>query len=222
MEKIKEMGIDEQTLIFITSDNGGLNNYSVKGLRGKKSNLWEGGHRVPGIFRWPGKIKGGTTCDVPISGVDFLPTICKFTDSEIPKDRKIDGTSLAELLTGKTETLTRETPLYWFFYRLNPALAIREGKWSLIADTNDSERPKTHGLIEEDLPFIKNSKPTRFYLYNLETDLAQKTDVSQKYPEVMERLKAKAIKLHAEVVEEGPVWKIPAGRKSKARIWNSY
>ena len=222
LDRIKELGIDENTLIFITSDNGGLNVFSNQGLRGKKSNLWEGGHRVPGIFRWPGKIKAGTECHVPVSGVDLLPTICELTGSAVPTDRKIDGTSLAALLTGKSETLERETPLYWFFYRLNPALALREGKWGLIADTNDADRPKTHGLIAEDIPFIKSSRPEKFLLFNLETELLQRTDVSKENPEVFERLKAAAVKLHSEVVAEGPSWEISGGKAGKSRVWDSY
>ncbi len=223
LDHIKKLRIDEQTLVFITSDNGGLNRFSNQGLRGKKSNLWEGGHRVPGIFRWPGKIQPNNQCTVPVSGVDLLPTICEITGANVPADRKIDGTSLAGLLTGKTSTLERTTPLYWFFYRLNPALALRDGKWVLIADTNDSTRPKTHGLIAADMPFIKSSRPEKFMLFNLDSELAQLTDVSADNPQVLERLKSAALKMHAEVIAEGPVWEIPdTGRKPKARIWDSY
>ncbi len=222
LDRIKELGIDKKTFVFITSDNGGLNGYSNQGLRGKKSNVWEGGHRVPGIFRWPGKIPAGTESAVPVSATDLLPTICEFTDTKAPADRKIDGVSLAKLLSGEATTLNRKEPLYWFFYRLNPALALREGKWSLIADTNDAQRPKTHGLIEADMPFIKNSRPEKFLLFDLESDLAQKKDVSAQHPEVLERLKKEAIRIHSEVMAEGPDWKIPGGNSKSARVWDSY
>ena len=223
LEHIQKRGQTDHTLIFITSDNGGINNHSVQGLRGRKSNLWEGGHRVPGIFRWPGKVAAGTTCDVPISGVDLLPTVCEITNTPLPTGRKIDGTSLAGLLTGKSGILDRKTPLYWFFYRLNPALALRDGKWVLLAETNDAQRPKTHSLIAADIPFIKKSKPAKFMLYNLESELNQRTEVSQQHPEVLDRLKKSLEKLHADVVAEGPAWKIPSSdRPSKPKIWNSY
>ena len=176
-------------MVFITSDNGGVNGFSNQGLRGKKSHLWEGGHRVPGIFRWPGKIEAGTECKVPVCGVDLLPTICEFTGGKVPTDRKLDGTSLASLLTGKSETLKRETPLYWFFYRLNPSLALRDGRWGLIADTSDAQRPKTHSLIREDMAFIKTSRPEKFLLFDLAAELPQQKDLSNEYPEVFERLK---------------------------------
>ncbi len=223
LDHIEKVDLDEETLVLLTSDNGGLNRFSTQGLRGRKSHLWEGGHRVPGIFRWSGTIKAGTECSIPISGVDLLPTICELTDAELPNDRVIDGTSLAGILTGKTDTLVRQTPLYWFFYRLNPALALREGRWALIAETNDAKRPKTHALIAEDMPFIKASRPERFLLFDLESDLSQGTDVSQDHPEVLKRLRAKALQLHAEVISEGPVWELPKSRqKRRRRIWDSY
>lgn len=222
LDKIKQLGIDDDTFVFITSDNGGLNNYSNQGLRGKKSNLWEGGHRVPGIFRWPGKIPAGSECHVPVSGVDLLPTICDFTGTELPAGQKLDGTSITSLLTGRSTEFKRSVPLYWFFYRLNPSIAIRQGRWSLIADTNDAKRPKTHGLIQADMPFIESSRPEKFMLFDLSIDLAQQNDVSKQYPEVFDQLKKTAIQLHSNVMDEGPAWEIPDGKSGKAKIWDSY
>jgi len=222
MAHLKKLGVDDDTLVMITSDNGGLADFSNKGLRGKKSNLWEGGHRVPGIFRWPGTIPAGTESAVPISGVDVLPTVCAFTGAGLPTDRKLDGTSLAELLTGKRKTLERSVPLYWFFYRLNPALAIRHGRWSLVADTNDAQRPKTHGLVAADMPFIKASKPVKFMLYDLDAELTQRTDVAAHNPEVLAELKKMMTRMHADVLSESPVWEIPAGGKRNAKVWDSY
>ena len=223
MDHLKKIGVDDNTLVMITSDNGGLADFSNKGLRGKKSNVWEGGHRVPGIFRWPGKIAAGSESNIPVCGVDFMPTVCAITGSELPKNRKIDGVDISGILLGKSKTVSRKKPLYWFFYRLNPALAIRDGKWALIADTNDAQRPKTHGLAAADMPFIKNSKPEKFMLYNLEAELNQRKDLSQQYPEVLDRLKKMMIEMHKDVLSESPVWEIPAGsKKGKAKIWDSY
>lgn len=223
LEHLKKIGVEENTFIMLTSDNGGLADFSNKGLRGKKSNVWEGGHRVPGIFKWPGKIASGSKSNVPICGVDFLPTVCALTGTDLPEGRTIDGANITDLLLGESKTISRKNPLYWFFYRLNPALAIRDGHWSLIADTNDSQRPKTHGLSAEDMPFIKNSKPEKFMLYNLKSDLKQQIDVSQQYPEVLDRLKKMMIKMHKDVLSESPVWQVPEGaKKGKGKIWDSY
>ncbi|MEO0413343.1 MAG: sulfatase [Verrucomicrobiota bacterium] len=222
LDKLKALEIDDDTLVFITSDNGGVHRFSNGNLRGSKSNVWEGGHRVPGIFRWPGKIAAGTTNATPISGVDFLPTICELASAESPAGTELDGVSLAGLLTGKTEMLERPKPLYWFFYRLNPSLALRDGKWSLIADTNDSQRPKSHGLTAEDMPFIKSSRPEKFLLFDLSQDIQQRNDVSADHPEVFERLKAKTLELHIDVVTEGPVWEVDTYKGGKAKVWDSY
>ncbi|MEX0324218.1 MAG: sulfatase [Puniceicoccaceae bacterium] len=223
LDYLKEKGIEKDTLVMISSDNGGLGDYSNQGLRGKKSHLWEGGHRVAGIFRWPGTIPAGTESDVTICGIDMLPTICEFTGMKVPDDRKIDGTSIASLLTGDSDSIDRQTPLYWFFYRVNPALALREGKWVLIADTNDARREKTHPLINEDIPFIKASKPVKFMLYDLESELTQRTDVSSQHPETFDRLKKMMIRMHADVISESPAWTVPdTGKENPTKIWDSY
>ena len=223
LDYLDRIGVADNTFILLTSDNGGLNDHSTIGLRGKKSHVWEGGHRVPGIFRWPGRIPAGTTSAEPVSGVDFLPTVCEITGTQPPADRKIDGTSIAGLLQGKATELERETPLYWFFYRMNPALALREGRWVLIAETNDAQREKTHPLAAVDMPFIKSSEPQNFMLYDLQSDLPQQTDVADQHPEVLERLSKILNRMHSDVLAESPWWNIPDDESNaKPKIWDSY
>ncbi|MGI9470053.1 MAG: sulfatase, partial [Rubripirellula sp.] len=221
LAKVDQMGISQDTVIFFTSDNGPLNAFSSVGLRGKKSNVWEGGHRVPGIFRWPGKIEAGSECAAPVCGVDYLPTVCEIAGIETPQDRELDGVSLLPLLKGDADELKREKPLYWFFYRLNPSLAIRDGNWSLIANTNDATRPKTHALIAKDMPAIRASEPVAFQLYDLSADLNQRNDVAGTHPEVLQRLQERSRSMHREVMTDGVEWAIPesygAGKVSK--IW---
>ena len=207
---LEERGLADDTVVFLTSDNGPLNDFSSVGLRGKKSNVWEGGHRVPGVFRWPSKIKAGSECSVPICGVDFLPTVLELAGVELPNELAIDGVSLAPLLLGRAEKVQREKPLYWFFYRLNPSLAVRDGRWVLIADTNDADRPKSHGLVRDDMPKIRSSRPVKLLLFDLEDDLAQRKDVAAENPEVFQRLKSQAIEMHRDVMASGYQWDIPA------------
>ena len=220
---LKESGLAEDTVVFLTSDNGPLNNFSRTGLRGQKSNLWEGGHRVPGIFRWPGNIQPGTESSIPISGVDYLPTICEIVGIHPPKDRDLDGASILPLLTGKPETFQRRQPLYWFFYRVNPSLAMRVGQWILIAHSNDAQRPKTHPLVQDDMPQIKTSRPTTFQLFNLENDLRQQQNLASANPALIKKLGEKLSQKHAEVIHEGYYWNIPAeyGESNQRRIWTS-
>lgn len=220
---LESSGQANNTLVFLTSDNGPLNRFSREGLRGKKSNVWEGGHRVPGIFRWPEHIATGTTCREPISGVDFLPTVCDVVGIPTPQDRHIDGTSLVPLFRNASASLQRSQPLYWFFYRLNPAIAIRDGHWSLVCNSNDRYRPKAHGMTREDMPKIRESRPDDYQLFDLRNDLHQQVDVSQKYPHELARLRAKMNELHHNVVQEGYQWNIPAeyGRDRTRKLWNS-
>ncbi len=223
LNQLKERQLEEDTVVFLTSDNGPLNRFSRQGLRGQKSNVWEGGHRVPGIVRWPDHVQAGSECQTPISGVDYLPTVCDIAGIAPPADRILDGQSIRPLLLGKESSFERRKPLYWFFYRLTPAIAIRDGQWSLIADTTDSHRPKAHPLLREDIPAIRSSTPNDFRLFNLDSDLRQQTDQSENHKEKFEQLKSKLRQLHEEVVQEGYQWEIPQefGLKNKRRLWPS-
>ncbi|HCK54263.1 MAG TPA: arylsulfatase, partial [Planctomycetaceae bacterium] len=102
MAGLEQHQLADDTLVLFTSDNGpAITRYHPHGssgpLRDKKGSLYEGGIRVPGIIRWPGRIKPGTTSDVPVSGVDVLPTICEVTATPLPGDRHFDGTSVVAL-----------------------------------------------------------------------------------------------------------------------------
>src|SRR5690606_19842176 len=101
-------------------------------LKSGKTTLWEGGIRVPGIAFWPGQIAGGQVENTPAGVVDLLPTVCAVTGTELPLDRKLDGTSLLPLFDEKP--LDRKQPLYWFYSPSRPIAVIRDGDWSLIAD----------------------------------------------------------------------------------------
>ncbi len=220
---LKEMDLESNTMIFLSSDNGPLNRFSRAGLRGQKSNVWEGGHRVPGIVRWPGHVRPGSLCSVPVSGVDYLPTVCDIVGIDTPKDLTLDGTSILPLLKETPSGFSRTKPLYWFFYRLNPGLAIRSGDWSLVATTNDAQRPKAHSLLREDIAHIQASRPSTFQLFNLRHDLAQQQDISKTEPEVLARLQSELSHLHQDVIREGHKWDIPEafGVNSKRRLWES-
>ncbi|MDA0350141.1 MAG: sulfatase-like hydrolase/transferase [Verrucomicrobia bacterium] len=212
LETLDQLDMDENTVIFLTSDNGGLNDFSNKGLRGQKSLMWEGGHREPGIFRWPAKIKAGTVSNETIGFVDVLPTFCDIAEVALPENRHIDGMSIRNhLTTGKS--FTREQPLFWFFYRVNPSMAFRMGDWLLTANTTDSHRKKTHWLSSEDIPLIKSSELMDFELFNLKSDLAQTTNVIEQNQNQFKEMKALMIRYHKDIVTEGEHWDIPADYK---------
>ena len=214
---LKHLQLEEDTLVFCTSDNGGVNAFSNAGLRGKKSNVWEGGHRVPGIFRWPGKIKAGTVSDETIGFVDLLPTFCELAGVDLPRGRKLDGLSIRKHLTSG-EAINRKHPLFWFFYRVNPSMAFRQGDWVLISNTTDSMRPKTHSISKEDLPIIKSAELSDFQLFNLKEDLDQTTDVLEQNKKQFEKMKKQMIKIHREIVTEGEHWDLPVQNAPKKPI----
>jgi arylsulfatase A-like enzyme len=136
MEALDELGLSERTVIIFTSDNGGLQGYATDNapLRAGKGYPYEGGIRVPLIIRWPGVVQPGVECDVPVTSVDFFPTICEIIGLDFPSDRVIDGKSLVPLL--KQEGPLRREAIFWHFphYRGNivPYSIIRKGDWKLI------------------------------------------------------------------------------------------
>lgn len=137
MKALDQQGLAEQTFVFFTSDNGpegdgatSPGRGSTGGLRGRKRDLHEGGIRVPGIARWPGKIPAGSTCDIPVIGSDLFPTLLGAAGVAAPADRVLDGVDLLPLLTGKADQLKRPQPLYWRLHMApNAKIAMREGDW---------------------------------------------------------------------------------------------
>ena len=171
---LDELDLAENTIIFFTSDNGGLlgptNNAP---LRSGKGFPYEGGIREPLIVRWPKVIKPGTISHEPVTSVDYFPTICQAAGVPLPNDRDIDGVSLlGHLKSNGTRELNRHA-LYWHFphYRgdIVPYSIIREGSWKLI----------------------KRYEGKPFELFNLKGDLSEENDLSVIYPTKTRQLDAK-------------------------------
>jgi len=172
LDKVKALGLDENTLVFFTSDNGPHREggadpdffQSYGPLKGIKRDLTEGGIRVPMIARWPGKIAAGTVTDVALAHWDFLPTACELTGAKAPEG--IDGISYAPTLFGKEQK--PHDYLYWEFFECGYDQAIRMGDWK----------------------GIRNGLGEPLQLFNLRTDLHEDTDVADKNPEVVAKLEA--------------------------------
>lgn len=195
MRSLDEMGLRDDTFVMFTSDNGPetLNRYrgahrsfgSPGSLRGMKLHLYEGGIRVPGIVRWPGRTTPGTVCSEPVNGTDVLPTLCDIAGVQVPHDRPIDGVSVLPLVQGKE--LKRDVPLYWRYDRAisKPfTVAMRRGDWKILADT----------------------ALTKFELYNLKDDLAEQNDLSQQEPRRLAEMKQTLKALHTQIDAEGARW----------------
>ncbi|MHC2990657.1 chloramphenicol resistance protein [Pontibacter sp. HJ8] len=178
MQKLKEQGLAENTLVIFTSDNGthveggrtladAMEAHQSSGpLRGVKRDLYEGGIRVPFIAYWDGKIKPGTTSHHIGAFWDILPTFTQLTGSKAPE--AIDGVSFAADMLGKKEQKRHEA-LYWEFGEGGFKQAIRKGNWKAIR-------------------FYKNGQPLRTELYNLSTDIGEQNNLATANPEKVKEL----------------------------------
>lgn len=192
MQELDAEQLTSETLVVFTSDNGpegdGVTSPgrgSTGGLRGRKRHLYEGGIRVPGLVRWPGKVAAGAVCDVPIIGSDVFPTLLAAAGVSVPSERVLDGVNVLPVLTGQAAAVERERPLYWRLL-MAPQMksALRDGDWKLLAD----------------------ERLERMELYNLRMDEHETTDLREREPEKFEQLRSRLIALTAEIDAEGPDW----------------
>lgn len=198
LEGLKKQGKDEDTLILFSSDNGPedihIANAGHSGVgsagpfRGRKRSLYEGGIRVPGIVRWPGKIPAGRTEEKAVmAGVDWLPTICKIAGIGIPESHGLDGEDVGDVLLGQSRPRTKPLMWEWRFniagepFHHSPELAIRDGNWKLLMNPDRS----------------------RVELYDVTQDLTQLNNVAGQHPEVVEKL-ADQVTAWAKTLPEGP------------------
>ena len=172
MQTLQELDLDENTFVFFCSDNGGAKYGDNTPLRAGKASLYEGGQRVAGIARWKGKISAGTTTDQIAMTMDILPTLAEFGGVDIPEG--IDGVSLKGLLLNNTKLINRD--LYWQY---SNKLPMRRGKWKLVM-------------------FMGNEN---LELYNLETDLGEKINLANKYPQKATKMKQSILAWYEEVIK---------------------
>lgn len=190
LKTLKRLDLDEKTLVIFTSDNGPWLSYgdhagSALPLREGKRTMWEGGCREPFIARWPGKIPAGRVCHEMAATIDLLPTVAKLASAPLPK-HKIDGKDIWSLLSGKKNAKTPHE--FYYFYYGKQLKAVRSGKWKLHFPHGYYSlkgKPGSGGL-----PGQYIQKKTGFALYNLETDIGEKTNLLEKHPEIVKRLKA--------------------------------
>jgi arylsulfatase len=207
---LKRLGLDENTLVIFTSDNGPFLSYgnhagSAAPFRGGKLTTFEGGMRMPCLMRWPGHIPAGRTCDELITAMDLYPTLAGLTGAKTP-DVKRDGRDIWPLMSGAPDA---KSPHEAFYYYAEQELhAVRSGKWKLHFP---------HPYIEVDGPPGRDGKPANFEhmkpadhrksgiegvasrhgykimqmemsLFDLESDPGESKNVASEHPEVVKRL----------------------------------
>lgn len=142
LDGLRELGVERDTIVVFTSDNGGLSQVTDnRPLRGGKRSLWEGGIRVPLLVRWPGVVAPGSRCAEPVVSQDVHATLCDLSGAPIEPEARADSRSLVSLLDGSATKLDREA-LYWHFpqYEIDatpPRGAVRRGDWKLIESYAD-------------------------------------------------------------------------------------
>ena len=148
LEQLKAMGLEEDTLVIYSSDNGSYRKDRVGELRETKGSNFEGGIRVPGIFSWPGTIPERRVSHEPAGQIDLVPTVCGLLEIEPPEGVPIDGADLSPILLGKAETITRPQLIAWILPLSGSPLALRDGKWSLIG-RRSNEYPRDRKAMAE-------------------------------------------------------------------------
>lgn len=191
LDALKKCGVADKTLVLFTSDNGPevtgevnpgaydrlkeFGHASMGTLRGTKRDAWEGGHRVPFLARWPGKIPAGTTCDETICHVDLMATLAALLDVKLPADAGVDSVNILPALLGETRKAPlREATVH---HSAQGKFAIRRGDWVLIlAPTGDDNAKKGEpDWFRKERGYAPHTETGE--LFNLATDPAQKTNL---------------------------------------------
>ena len=191
LEALKKNGLEDNTIVIFTSDNGPWLSYgnhagSALPLREGKGTAWEGGQREPFIMKYPNKLQAGKTVDVPVMAIDMLPTLAALTDSKLP-ELTIDGKNVWDVLTGQTTKSPQKA--YFFYYRVNELFGVRYGKWKLYFPhryrTMEGQEPGKDGQPGEyrmvDLEEIE--------LYDVENDVSETRNVADENPEIVAEIK---------------------------------
>ncbi|MBX7211072.1 MAG: sulfatase [Verrucomicrobiaceae bacterium] len=204
LDALKKQGVEQNTLVIFTSDNGPWLSYgdhagSAGPLREGKGTNWEGGTRVSCLMRWPGQIPAGTTSDMMLMTIDILPTIARLVGGRLP-DHKIDGLDVWPVITGGPE-VPNPHEFYAFYYETNALQAVSsgDGKWKLQLPhtyrTLNGRPGGTGGIPAK----YENMKIEKAELYDLYTDIAESRNLAGKNSEMQGRLEACAEKIRAEL-----------------------
>jgi len=184
LKHLEKEGLNENTLVIFTNDNGGQTATGADNtpLQGKKGTLLEGGVRVPWAMRWPGKIKPGSVINDPIISLDILPTMVEMSGNKIDPKWKLNGVSFLDRITAKSESLA-ERPLYWRQHGSKGDRALRLGDWKLH-DGRESG--------------------TGIRLFNLAKDISEATDLASQEADKVKQLTEMLDKWEAGLIE--PLW----------------
>ena len=196
---IRDLSLDKNTIVIYTSDNGPWLPFKHHGgsagrLRAGKGTTFEGGQRVPCVIWGPGQVPAGAHCDQLVSTMDVLPTIAALTKTPLPKDLKIDGVDISELLMNEQASTPRSE---FLFYASNGKLeGIRAGDWKLLRKKTNKEKQGSD---------VQEGEKFDIKLFNLAQDVSEKQNVAHDKPELVKQLTKRMLELDAEVTANARV-----------------
>ncbi|WP_372935477.1 arylsulfatase [Seonamhaeicola sp.] len=203
LKALKENGLEDNTIVFFTSDNGcsapvakagklekEFGHYPSANFRGYKSDIWEGGHRIPFIVKWPGVIEAGSENDKLICQTSLMATCAEITGAQVPENAGVDSYSILSMLKDKNAETNHKLVVH---HSINGKFSIRSKKWKLELTPGSGgwSNPKDKKARELNLPEIQ--------LYDMETDQSETTNVYDKHPEIVKELTKELVK----IVEQG-------------------
>ena len=208
LDALRSQGLDKETLVVFTSDNGpwltkGADGGSAGPLRGGKGSTWEGGVREPTIAWWPGRVPAGSVNDAVAGTIDLLPTFVSLAGGTVPASPVIDGRDITSILLGQSKESAREAHYYFSGYDLQ---AVRQGRWKLALV------PQPDGMGKQ-----AAKVPAGLRLYDLDAEIGEQTDVAAQHPEVVAKLKVLADKMSSEIAGKTPTSRRPAGEVKGAK-----
>ena len=196
---LKRAGVEENTWVIYTSDNGPWLSYgnhagNAGPLREGKGTCWEGGTREPTLMRWPGKIPAGTTNDAMLMTIDLFPTIARLVGAELPR-QKIDGLDVLPLIAGQ-KGATNPHEGYAFYYEQNQLQAVvsADGRWKLQLPHSYRTLGGRPGGRDGIPAKYETRKLETAELYDLQNDIGEAANVAEKHPEIVKHLETFAEK----------------------------
>ncbi|MFM8494737.1 MAG: sulfatase-like hydrolase/transferase [Planctomycetia bacterium] len=220
---LDRLGLDDNTLVFFSSDNGpetldrypdAKRSYGSPGpLRGMKLWTTEAGSRVAGILRWPGHVPAGVVSDQPVSSLDLLPTFCALAGVMPPAGRQFDGCDIRPLFT--SQPIARTTPLMWIYFNAlnDQRVALRWGDWKLLARLDGGDLPTVANITETTAGRVRKARLTDHSLYRLTDDIGEAHDLAAEEPAERDAAAAKLEAMYREVTGTMHVWPDPAPAK---------
>ncbi len=190
LDALQRNGLDDNTLVVFTSDNGpwlsfGNHGGSADPLREGKGTMFEGGYREPCVMRWPGKIPAGTKCDQLTTTLDLFPTVAALIGAKLPADRVIDGKDIWPLMSGAPGAVTPHEVFYCYYNR--ELRAVRDARWKLFFPHKSNTLNGRPGG-RDGVPAKFEQEEVGHWLFDLKNDMGEKTNVANQHPDIVARL----------------------------------